>query len=85
MDVPLNIKNGMFRSIDYYETLMMLEPHTVLFLALTGVGKTHLTLDLHERAYFNHLTMLLFSALPCDLMLHPGVESGFGPILMLFR
>ena len=32
----------------------MLEPHTVLFVVLTGVGKTHLALDLLERVYFNH-------------------------------
>ena len=39
--------------------LMMLEPHTVLFLAPTGVGKTHLALDLLEREYFNHFGFII--------------------------
>ena len=30
------------------------EPHTVLFVALTGVGKTHLALDLLVKEYLNH-------------------------------
>ena len=52
--------------------LMMLEPHTVLFVAPTGVGKIHLALDLLSRTLII-LTMLFFSALPCDTMLHTGV------------
>ena len=34
--------------------LTMLEPHMVLFVAPTGVGKTHLALDLLKQEYFNH-------------------------------
>ena len=34
--------------------LTMLEPHTSLFVAPTGVGKTHLALDLLKHVYFNH-------------------------------
>ena len=32
----------------------MLEPHTALFVAPTGVGKTHLALDLLEKEYKSH-------------------------------
>ena len=39
--------------------LMMLEPHTGLFVALTGVRKTHLALDLLEHAYFNYFDYLV--------------------------
>ena len=38
--------------------LTMLEPHMVLFVAPTGVGKTHLALDLLEHAYFNHFDFI---------------------------
>ena len=34
--------------------LMMKEPHTALFVAPAGVGKSHLALDLLEREYFNY-------------------------------
>ena len=33
----------------------MKEPHTALFVAPTGVGKTHLALSLLETEYRNHL------------------------------
>ena len=39
--------------------LMMLEPHTALFVAPTGVGKTHLALDLLKREYFNHFDFIV--------------------------
>ena len=39
--------------------LMMLKPHTVLFIAPTGTGKTHLALDLLEHAYFNHFDFII--------------------------
>ena len=37
----------------------MLEPHTALFIAPTGIGKTHLALDLLEREYFNHFSFIV--------------------------
>ena len=38
---------------------MLLEPHMVLFVALTGVAKTHLALDLLEREYLNHFDFII--------------------------
>ena len=37
----------------------MKEPHTALFVAPTGVGKTHLTLDLLESGYFSHFQFII--------------------------
>ena len=37
----------------------MLEPHTVLFVAPTGVGKMHLALNLLEREYKNHFDFII--------------------------
>ena len=39
----------------------MKEPHTVLFVAPTGVGKTHLTLSLLETEYSNHFDFIVIS------------------------
>ena len=39
--------------------LTLKEPHTALFVALTGVGKTHLALDLLEREYLNHFDFIV--------------------------
>ena len=35
----------------------MKEPHTALFIASTGVGKTHLALSLLETEYRNHFNL----------------------------
>ena len=35
--------------------MFMKEPHTALFVAPTGVGKTHLSLNLLESEYKNNL------------------------------
>ena len=35
------------------------EPHTALFIALTGVGKTHLALNLLEKEYKNHFDFII--------------------------
>ena len=43
----------------------MKEPHTVLFLDPTGVGKTHLALDLLEGEYFNHFN---FTVIICPTL-----------------
>ena len=37
----------------------MKEPHTALFVALTGVGKTHLALSLLETEYRNHFDFIV--------------------------
>ena len=37
----------------------MKEPHTALFVAPTGVGKTHLALSLFETEYINHLDFIV--------------------------
>ena len=37
----------------------MKEPHTALFLAPTGVGKTHLALSLLETEYINHFDFIV--------------------------
>ena len=39
--------------------LPMKEPHTVLFIAPTGVGQTHLALDLLEKEYKNHFHFII--------------------------
>ena len=37
----------------------MKEPHTALFVAPTGVGKTHLALSLLENEYRNHFDLIV--------------------------
>ena len=39
--------------------LTMKEPHTALFIAPTGVGNTHLALDLLEKEYKNHFDFII--------------------------
>ena len=41
------------------KVLCMMEPHTALLLALAGIGKTHLALDLPKREYFNHFDFII--------------------------
>ena len=38
---------------------MMTESYTALFVAPTGVGKTHLALDLLEKEYFNNFDYVI--------------------------
>ena len=60
MDAQLNIQNGAYVSAVYWISKMfMKEPHTALFVALTGVGKTHLALNLLESEYRNHLNFIV--------------------------
>ena len=59
----------------------MLDPHRVLFLALTGVGTTHLALNLLEWEYFNHFdyVVLLYtqeSKVVLDQSLHYFHRTG---------
>ena len=39
--------------------MFMKEPHTALFVGPTGVGKTHLALNLLESEYFNHFDFIV--------------------------
>ena len=39
--------------------MFMKEPHTALFIAPTGVGKTHLVLSLLENEYRNHFDFIV--------------------------
>ena len=39
--------------------MFMKEPHTALFVAPTGVGKTHLVLNLLENEYINHFNLIV--------------------------
>ena len=39
--------------------MFMKEPHTALFVAPTGVGKTHLALNLLENEYRNHFNFIV--------------------------
>ena len=45
----------------------MKEPHTALFVATTGVGKTHLALNLLENEYRNHFN---FVVIICPTLAH---------------
>ena len=60
MDAQLNIQNGTYVSVVYYiNKMFMKEPHTALFIAPTGVGKTHLALRLLETEYRNHFNLIV--------------------------
>ena len=60
MDAQLNIQNGTYVSAVYKITKMfMKELHTALFIAPTGVGKTHLALSLLETEYRNHFDFIV--------------------------
>ena len=47
--------------------MFMKEPHTALFVAPTGVGKTHLALNLLENEYRNHFN---FIVIICPMLEH---------------
>ena len=51
----------------------MKEPHMELFVALTGVEKTHLALDLLEREYLNHFNF------HCHYLPHPAIQHYVPP------
>ena len=60
MDAQLNIQSGAYVSVVYYiNKMFMKEPHTALFVAPTGVGKTHLVLSLLETEYINHFYFIV--------------------------
>ena len=47
--------------------MFMKEPHTALFVAPTGVGKTHLVLNLLESEYRNHFDFIIII---CPMLAH---------------
>ena len=47
--------------------MFMKEPHTALFVAPTGVGKTHLTLNLLDKEYKNHFDFIIII---CPMLKH---------------
>ena len=57
MDAQLNIKSGAYVSAVY--TMFMRELHTALFIAPTGVGKTHLALNLLKTEYRNYFDFIV--------------------------
>ena len=62
----------------------MKELHTALFVAPTGVGKTHLALSLLENEYRNHFN---FIVIICPTLRHNSAYKSrgwVGLILMLF-
>ena len=50
----------------------MEEPHTALFIAPTGVGKTHLTLSLLENEYFDFIVII------CPMLAHNDTYKSRG-------
>ena len=55
MDAQLNLQSGAY----LYIKIFMKEPHTALFVAPTGVGKTHLALNLLENEYKDHFDFIV--------------------------
>ena len=58
--------------------MFMKEPHTALFVAPTGVGKTHLALDLLESEYKAHFDFIVIICPTLNTMKCTGVKNGFG-------
>ena len=62
--------------------MFMKELHTALFAAPTGVGKTHLALNLCENEYNNHFNFIVIICLMFwNIMKSTRVEVWFGMIL----
>ena len=59
MDAQLNIQSGAYFLLYIKIKMFMTELHTALFVAPTGVGKTHLALSLLENEYRNHFDFIL--------------------------
>ena len=53
----------------------MKEPHTALFVAPTGVGKTHLALDLLESEYRDHFDFIIII---CPILAHDQTYKSRG-------
>ena len=55
--------------------MFMKEPHTALFVAPTGVGKTHLALNLIENEYKNHFDFIIII---CPTLAHNSTYKSRG-------
>ena len=55
--------------------MFMKEPHTALFVAPTGVGKTHLALNLLENEYRNHFDFIIIT---CPMLEHNKMYKSRG-------
>ena len=74
MDAQLNIQNGAY-VLQYISIKMfMKEPHTALFVAPTGVGKTHLALNLLENDNRNHFVIVII----CPSLAHNEMYKSRG-------
>ena len=62
----------------------MMESHTVLFVAVTGVGKPDLGLDVLEREYLDHFDFIIILCPSHNTMRCTANGSGFGLIFMSF-
>ena len=62
MDAQLNIQNGTYIRLKMF----MKEPHTALFVAPTGIGKTHLALNLLESKYKNLFDFIVINCLTLE-------------------
>ena len=58
--------------------MFMKEPRTALFVAATGVGKTHLALSLLENEYRNHFDFIVKI---CPTLEHNGTYKSRGWVL----
>ena len=67
MDAQLNIQSGDTFLLYIRIKMFMKEPHTALFVAPTGVGKTHLALSLLENEYRDHFD---FIVIICPTLAH---------------
>ena len=83
-----SVKHPVWRICFCYilEKMFMKEPHTALFIAPTGVGKTHLALSLLENEYRNHFD---FIVIICPTLRYNSTYKSRGwiwidPVLMLF-
>ena len=55
--------------------MFMKEPHTALFIALNGVGKTQLALNLLENEYRNHFDLIVII---CPMLAHNEMYKSRG-------
>ena len=55
----MKIQNRAFFLLYIKKLLTMKGPYIALFVALTGVGKTHLALDLLKLEYLNHFNFII--------------------------
>ena len=75
MDAQLNIQNGAYVSAYIRIKMFMKEPHTALFVAPTGVGKTHSALNLLKNEYRHHIDFIIII---CPTLMHNSTYRSRG-------